>query len=174
MARSIATPYPSVITEPPRPGLLTAAAVATMVGSLLWLCGFSLLWLLLYSAMQAVAGTEGFSGTYHLLYPFHRNLLDGGVVPAYLLPSVALVLGGLLLMRAAWVRLAATAWGAVAIGWGALWQSGQPALWAPAAAYIGIVVLVLWTPEVGRWYRWQAESAGAGLAQTPGQARMGP
>lgn len=158
----------------PRPGLLTAAAVATMVGSLVWLCGFTMFWLAVTGAMASIAGVDGYNGTYHLLNSFHLGLVNGGAWAAYVPALVAVVLGGMLLTRAPWVRIATTVWGVIAMAWGAWWQWSSPALWAPAAIYIALVILATWSPDVGRWYRGADKSPPRGLDSAPQQVRMTP
>jgi hypothetical protein len=134
-------------------GLATTLAVTA---SLQWICGLTLLWLVVVAGADTLSrsGTEG--AVFHLLHRFDVRMSDGLAVPLYLLPLASMLTGFLILSQRPWTRIAHTAVGLVALGWSAWWLRDHLAWWAVGALYILIGCLVLWTPSASRWYGRQA------------------
>ena len=149
-------------SPPQRPAVVGLAATLAATASLQWVCALSFCWLVA-TAGAAQLGTSGLDGgVYHLLNRFNYRMLDGLAWPLYLFPVASFVLSFLLLARRAWARLAYTATGAAALLWSAWWLRDDFVWWFIPAGYIALAVLVLWTADATRWYRWKPASDPAG------------
>jgi hypothetical protein len=160
MAAAVAQPRPT--SPPQRPAVVGLAATLAATASLQWVCVLSFCWLVA-TAGAAQLGTTGVDGgLYHLLNRFNYRMLDGLAWPLYLFPVASFVLSFLLLARRSWARIAFSVTGAAALVWSAWWLWGDLEWWLIPASYIALTVLVLWTPEATRWYRWKQPSHPAG------------
>jgi len=151
------TPQP-----PQRPATIGLAATLASTASLQWIGLLSFCWLVASAgvAQLSTSGVDG--GVYHVLSRFSYRMLDGLAWPLYLFPLVSFVLSFLLLTRRPWTRLAFSVTGAAALLWSAWWLRSDLLWWLVPAGYIAITVLVLWTAETTRWYRWRPASPSAG------------
>ncbi len=149
-------------SPPQRPAVVGLAATLAATASLQWVCVLSVCWLVA-TAGAAQLGTTGVDGgLYHLLNRFNYRMLDGLAWPLYLFPVASFVLSFLVLARREWARIAFTVTGAAALVWSAWWLRTDLEWWLIPASYIALAVLVLWTPEATRWYRWNRQSHPAG------------
>jgi len=148
--------YPPPAAGAQRPVGIGLATTLAVTASLQWICGLTLLWLVVVAGADTLSrsGTEG--AVFHLLHRFDVRMSDGLAVPLYLLPLAAMLTGFLILSQRPWTRIAHTAVGLVALGWSAWWLQDHLAWWAVGALYILIGCLVLWTPSASRWYGRQA------------------
>jgi hypothetical protein len=136
-------------------GLATTLAATA---SLQWVCVLSFGWLVATAgtAQLQTSGVDG--GVYHVLDRFSYRMADGLAWPLYLFPVASFVLSFVLLTRREWARLAFTATGAASILWSGWWLRDNLAWWLIPAGYIALTVLVLWTADATRWYRWRPGS----------------
>jgi len=147
-----APPY-GAAGPPPRPAVVVVACTLTVVASLQWICGLSLLW------VAATVGTGAFAragdtGTlFHILNRFGYRMLDGLAVPLYAFPLVSFVAGFVILSPRPWARLLHTAVGVGALAWAAWWLQGTLLWWFGAAGYVLVACLLPWTPGATAWYR---------------------
>lgn len=152
---------------PQRPAVIGLAATLGATASLQWICALSFVWLVATTGANQL-GTSGVDGgLFHILNRFNYRMLDGLAWPLYLFPLASLVLSFLLLARRPWARLAYTITGAAALVWSAWWLRNDFVWWLVPAGYIAVAVVVLWTADASRWYRWgrasdQARSDPAG------------
>ena len=137
---------------PQRPVGIGLATTLAVTASLQWICGLTVLWLVVVAGADTLSrsGTEG--AVFHLLHRFDVRMSDGLAVPLYLLPLASMLTGFLILSQRPWTRIAHTAVGLVALGWSAWWLRDHLTWWAVGALYILIGCLVLWTPSASRWY----------------------
>lgn len=143
---------------PQRPAVVGLAATLAATASLQWIGALSLCWLLASAGVAQLGPTGVDGGVYHVLNRFSYQMLDGLAWPLYLFPLASFMLSFLLLTRRPWTRLAFSVTGAVALVWSAWWLRSDLLWWLVPAGYIGVSVLVLWTAEASRWYRWRPPS----------------
>lgn len=143
---------------PQRPAVVGLAATLAATASLQWIGVLSLCWLLAAAGVSQLGTTGVDGGVYHVLSQFSYRMLDGLAWPLYLFPLASFVLSFLLLTRRPWSRLAFSVTGAAALAWSAWWLRSDLLWWLVPAGYIGVSVLVLWTAEASRWYRWRPTS----------------
>ena len=147
LARGAATTGPDQ-----RPAVIALAVTLAVTGSLLWVCGLSLLLLV------AVAGTEAMSPIGEDGYVFHTldeivlRMGDGLWLPLYGFPVASIVTGFMLLARRPWTRVLHTGVGLTSLGWAGWWLRDSLLAWVVVVVYVGTSVVVLWAPAVGRWY----------------------
>ena len=160
--RATTAPTTRTAQPPQRPGTIGLAATLASTASLQWIGLLSFCWLVASAgvAQLSTSGVDG--GVYHVLSRFSYRMLDGLAWPLYLFPLVSFVLSFLLLTRRPWTRLAFSITGGAALLWSAWWLRSDLLWWLVPAGYIAITVLVLWTAETSRWYRWRPESDPAG------------
>jgi len=145
---------------PQRPAVIALGCSLAVVGSLLWICSLSLLW------VTAVVGTGTFAqigdngAVFHILNRFNSRMLDGLAIPLYLFPLASFATGFLILSRRPWTRTLHTAVGLVALLWAAWWLQDNLLWWFSAAWYVVVACLVLWTPAATAWYRWREPEPG--------------
>ena len=144
--------YPRPAVGPQRPVGIGLATTLAVTASLQWICGLTVLWLVVVAGADTLSrsGTEG--AVFHLLHRFDVRMSDGLAVPLYLLPLASTLTGFLILSQRPWTRIVHTAVGLVALGWSAWWLRDHLTWWAVGALYILIGCLVLWTPSASRWY----------------------
>lgn len=153
-------PYGRVAQPPQRPALVTMAATLAVTGSLQFLTGLTLLWLIAVAGNQEL-GTTGADGVmFHILNRFNDRMLTGLAFPLYLFPLGALALGLLLPTRRPWTRLAFSLLGLAAVAWLA-WLFRYDLEWLILpGAYIAFCVGLVWTSAASRWYSWPSASDG--------------
>ena len=149
------SPAPWLSGPPQRPAVIALGCSLAVVGSLLWICSLSLLW------VTAVIGTGTFAqigdngAVFHILNRFNDRMLDGLAIPLYLFPLASFTTGFLVLSPRPWARTLHTAVGLVALVWAAWWLWADLLWWFSAAWYVVVACLVLWTPAATAWYRWR-------------------
>ena len=139
---------------PQRPAVIALGSTLAVLGSLQWICGLSLFWVMAWTAVDAFAEVDDTGALFHSLSRFNYRMLDGLAIPLYLLPLASLVTGFAVLSRRPWTRLVHTGVGLVALGWSAWWLQDNLLWWLGPAWYIVVACLVLWTPGATAWYRW--------------------
>jgi hypothetical protein len=147
-------PQPS--SPPPnrqRPAVIAMAATMTVTASLQWLCALSFAWLVATAGAAGLATTDVEGTLYHMLRRFHLRMIEGLALPLYGFPTLAFLLGFVILAPRLWARLALTLTGVASLAWSGWWLRGDILWWLPIATYIGIVCLILWTPGATQWYR---------------------
>jgi hypothetical protein len=148
----------AAVALPQRPAVIGLATTLAATASLQWMGVLSLCWLLATAGVAQLSTTGIDGGVYHVLSRFSYRMIDGLAWPLYLFPLASVVLSFLLLTRQPWTRLAFSATGAAALLWSAWWLRSDLLWWLVPAGYIGVTVLVLWTAEASRWYRWRPAS----------------
>jgi hypothetical protein len=154
------TPQP-----PQRPATIALAATLASTASLQWIGLLTFCWLVATAGVAQLGTTGVDGGVYHVLSRFSSRMLDGLAWPLYLFPLASFVLSFLLLTRRPWTRLVFSATGAAALLWSAWWLRADLVWWLVPAGYIAVSVLVLWTADAGRWYRWRPASDAAGQSR---------
>ena len=147
------TPQP-----PQRPATIGLAATLASTASLQWIGLLTFCWLVATAGVAQLGTTGVDGGVYHVLSRFSSRMLDGLAWPLYLFPLVSFVLSFLLLTRRPWTRLVFSVTGAAALLWSAWWLRADLVWWLVPAGYIAVSVLVLWTADASRWYRWRPAS----------------
>ena len=132
--------------------MIGLAVTLAVTGSLLWVCGLSLAWLIALAGTQAISpiGEDGY--VFHTLDEFVLRMGDGLWLPLYGFPLASSVTGFCLLARRPWTRVAHSVVAVAALGWAAWWLRDSLLPWVVVAVYVGTAVAVLWTRPVGRWY----------------------
>lgn len=129
------------------------AATMTVTASLQWICVLSFAWLVATAGAASLSTTDVEGALYHMLRRFHLRMIEGLALPLYGFPTVAFFLGFVILAPRTWTRLALTLTGIASLAWSGWWLRHDILWWLPAAAYIAVVCLVLWTPGATQWYR---------------------
>lgn len=129
------------------------AATMTVTASLQWICGLSFAWLVATAGAAGLSTSDGEGAIFHTLHRFHLRMIGGLALPLYGFPTLALVLGFVILAPRPWTRLALTLTGVATLAWSGWWLRHDILWWLPVATYIGVVCLILWTPGATQWYR---------------------
>jgi hypothetical protein len=158
MSPGTATPATRAAQPPQRPATIGLAATLASTASLQWIGLLTFFWLLATAGVAQLGTTGVDGGVYYVLSRFSSRMLSGLAWPLYLFPLTSFVLSFLLLTRRPWTRLVFTATGAAALLWSAWWLRADLVWWLVPAGYIAVCVLVLWTAEASRWYRWRPPS----------------
>jgi hypothetical protein len=136
-----------------RPAVIAMAATMTVAASLQWICVLSFAWLVATAGAASLSTRDVEGALYHMLRRFHLRMLEGLALPLYGFPTVAFVLGFVILAPRWWSRAALTVTGLAALAWSGWWLRGDILWWLPIATYIAVVCLIVWTPGATQWYR---------------------
>lgn len=147
--------WPTGTATPPRqrPAVIGMAATMTVTASLQWICLLSFAWLTATAGAASLSTRDIEGAFYHILRRFHLRMVEGLALPLYGFPTIAFVLGFLILMPRLWTRLALTVTGVASLAWSGWWLRQDILWWLPVATYVGIVCLIVWTPGATQWYR---------------------
>ncbi len=155
-------PAPAIPRPMPRPAVVTLAATMAVTASLQWICALSFAWVVATAGAASLETTEADveGSLFHILNRFHYRMVDGLAWPLYLIPLVSFFLGFVVLAPRPWARWGLTLVGLVALGWSAWWLRHDLIWWLPAALYVIVACLVLWTPGATAWYRARGRPVG--------------
>lgn len=146
-------PYLAPVVRRQRPAVIGMAATMTVTASLQWLCLLTFAWLVATAGAAGLSTSDVEGAMYHMLRRFHLRMIGGLALPLYGFPTLALLLGFVILAPRRWPRVALTLTGVATLAWSAWWLRQDIMWWLPVAAYIGFVCLILWTPGATLWYR---------------------
>ncbi|GAA2096123.1 hypothetical protein GCM10009841_07710 [Microlunatus panaciterrae] len=147
------TPQP-----PPRPGGVTVAATMAVTASMQWLVVLSFAWLVAAVGADQLDTSDQVQGAFfHIMNRFHLRMIEGLAWPLYGFPLAATVVGLMVLARRAAHRIAFSVAGLAALVWSAWWLHQDLRWWVPLAGYVGLCLLLVWTPAATRWYDWRPQ-----------------